>query len=134
MVKILVIKFKNFKKSRCLSVSSPELIKRFQIRFISKIFSGWALFWGGGGGYSSKFHTGRIWPRANLLPFYIHVPFLTVKVPLLLPSIHNWYPFHIPSLELCIPFNCYKCTCLFTKEYTKPECFLYSSIAIKCIC
>ena len=129
MVKILVIKLKNFKKSRYLSVSSPELIKSFQIRIISKIFSGWALFRGGtlAGG-------GRLLPRSNLLPFYIHVPFLTEKVPLLSPSICNWYPFHIPSLELCIPFNCYKCTCLFTKEYTKPECFLYSSIAIKCIC
>ena len=23
-----------------------------------------------------------------------------------IPSIEKWYPFHIPSLELCIPFNC----------------------------
>ena len=22
----------------------------------------------------------------------------------------SWYPFHIPSLELCFPFNCCKCT------------------------
>ena len=25
-------------------------------------------------------------------------------------SIDKWYPFHIPCLELCSPFNCCKCT------------------------
>ena len=44
---------------------------------------------GGGGGYSTKFYTGRLCLRSSPLPFYIHVPFLTEKVPLLLPSIHN---------------------------------------------
>ena len=40
-------------------------------------------------------------------------PILTGKVP---PSytyywqIEKWYLFHIPNLELCTPFNCYKCT------------------------
>ena len=24
-------------------------------------------------------------------------------------SIDKWYPFHIPSLEICFPFNCCKC-------------------------
>ena len=67
MVKILVIKFKNFKKSRCLSVSSPELIKCFQIRFISKIFTGWALFLGGGGGDSTKFYYGEVLPEVQPL-------------------------------------------------------------------
>ena len=27
-----------------------------------------------------------------------------------IPSIDKWYPFHIPCLKLCIPFNCCKCT------------------------
>ena len=27
-----------------------------------------------------------------------------------IPSIDKWYPFHIPSLELCISFKCCKCT------------------------
>ena len=27
-----------------------------------------------------------------------------------LPSIGKWYHFHVPSLELCILFNCCKCT------------------------
>ena len=43
--------------------------------------------------------------RSNPLPLYI--PFLTEKVaPFCIPSIDKWYPCHIPSLELCIPFNC----------------------------
>ena len=47
-------------------------------------------------------------PRSNILPFYI--PFFTKKVPLSHPAIDKWYPFHIHCLELCIPFNCCKCT------------------------
>ena len=27
-----------------------------------------------------------------------------------IPSIDKWYPFHIPCSELCIPFDCCKCT------------------------
>ena len=30
--------------------------------------------------------------------------------PFRIPSIDKWYLFHIPCLELCIPFNCRKCT------------------------
>ena len=43
------------------------------------------------------------------LPFYI--PFLTEKV-FHMPTIANWYPFYIPRLELCIAFNCCKCSLL----------------------
>ena len=31
------------------------------------------------------------------------------RYPFRIPSIHKWYLFHI-CLELCIPFNCFKCT------------------------
>ena len=27
-----------------------------------------------------------------------------------MPSIDKWHPFHITSLQLCIPFNFYNCT------------------------
>ena len=39
-------------------------------------------------------------------------PFFTKKVPLMhtFYKIDKWYPFHILCLELCIPFNCCKCT------------------------
>ena len=30
--------------------------------------------------------------------------------PFRIPSIDKWYLFHIPCLDLCIPFNCCKCT------------------------
>ena len=46
----------------------------------------------------------------------IHYPFINhfsrkrhpFRIPR--PSIDKWYAFHIPCLELCIPFNCCKCT------------------------
>ena len=48
-------------------------------------------------------------PRSNPLPFCI--PFFTKTVPLsCTSSIDKWCPFHIPCLELCIPFTCCKCT------------------------
>ena len=34
----------------------------------------------------------------------------TTKVPLRIPSIDKWCPFHIPCVELCIPFDCCKFT------------------------
>ena len=39
-----------------------------------------------------------------------------------IPSIHKWYPFHIPSLELCIPFTAVSALS-FKFEYIKTECF-----------
>ena len=41
---------------------------------------------------------------------------VTEKVLFHIPSIdkcHKWYPFHIPCLERCIPFNCCKCTVIW---------------------
>ena len=62
--------------------------------------------------------------RYNPLPFYI--PFLIKKkYPFRsIPSIDKWYPLHIPSLELCTPFNCCKCTFFMTWINLKPERFL----------
>ena len=56
---------------------------------------------GGGRGTQQMFIQGDSAPRSNPIPFYI--PFFTKKVPRI-PSIDKWYPFHIPCLELCIPF------------------------------
>ena len=47
-------------------------------------------------------------PRSSPLPFYI--PFFTKRYPSRIPSIDKWCPCHIPCLELCIRFNCCKCT------------------------
>ena len=40
----------------------------------------------------------------------------------------QWYPFHIPSLELCIPLNCCKCTVfkIRTNHKTRPFAHLFS--------
>ena len=52
-----------------------------------------------GGRYSTKFYGGRLPPP----PFVVRQ-----KKYLRIPSIDKWYPFHIPSLEFCIPFSCCK--------------------------
>ena len=63
------------------------------------------LYAGGGGGVvSQKKLTGRLCPGVQPLT-------LTQKrYHFCIPHIEKWYPFHIPTLELCIPFNCCKCT------------------------
>ena len=52
-----------------------------------------------------RFMQGGSASRSHPLPYYI--PLSTEKVPLFYTfySIAKWYPFHIPRLELCIPFN-----------------------------
>ena len=44
----------------------------------------------------------------TLHPFIYHLSRTTYPFRIL--SINKWYPFHRPCLELCIPFNCFKCT------------------------
>ena len=50
-------------------------------------------------------------PRFNLWYLFIY-HFSRKSYPFCIPSIDKWYPFHmnILCLELCIPFNCCKCT------------------------
>ena len=72
------------------------------------------------GGYSTKFYTGEALSEVQPLTliYTVHdrkgIPFI--------PSIHKWYPFHIPSLELCIPFTAVSALS-FKFEYIKTECF-----------
>ena len=42
-------------------------------------------------------------PRSS--PLLSYIPFLTERVPFCIPSNDKWYPFHIPSLEICIPLT-----------------------------
>ena len=60
--------------------------------------------------YSTKFYTERLPPEVQ--PLTLLYTFLTAKVPLSYTFYQQlkWYPFHIPIIELCIPFNCCKCT------------------------
>ena len=71
-------------------------------------------------------------PRSNPLPFYI--PFLTEKVPLQYTFYWHWYPFHNPSLELCILLNCCKCTVfkIWINHKTRPFTLLFSQLWYIC--
>ena len=55
----------------------------------------------------------RFRPVPNLLPFAYHFWQNTI--------IYKQYPFHIPSLELCSPFNCSKCAVFKIWIITKTE-------------
>ena len=70
--------------------------------------------WGGGGGLlvaaQQSFILGGSAPRFNLLPL-LNTIFNRKGTPTFcIPFIDKWDPFHSPSLELNISFNCYKCT------------------------
>ena len=48
-------------------------------------------------------------PRSNPFNTLLYTIFHEKGTSFVIPSIDRWYPFHIPCLELCIPFNCCKC-------------------------
>ena len=54
------------------------------------------------GGYSRKFYTGKLRSKVQTLTLLYRLPFLR--------DIDKWYPFHIATDELSIPFNCCKFT------------------------
>ena len=57
----------------------------------------------------NKFYTGRLRPEVQ--PRTLYTIFHGKGIPFVhLLLIDKWYPFHIPCLELCIPFNCCNCT------------------------
>ena len=73
-------------------------------------------------GDSTNFYVGRLRPRSNRLSFiYLSdrkgTPFAYLLY------IDKWYPFHLPLLELCIPFNSCKCTVLKIWINHKPRTF-----------
>ena len=74
---------------------------------LSSVATAWVktLIMPGGGGYSTSFIRGGFISGSYPLPSYI--PFLDRKgsTPFV-SSTDKWYPFHIPSLELCIPRFC----------------------------
>ena len=61
-------------------------------------------------GNQQSFIRGGIALRSNFLPFYIRFLAEKLRYPFRILCIDKWYPFQIPSLELCIPFNSCKCT------------------------
>ena len=82
-----------------------------------------------GGWWDQQSFNGKT-PLRVPTPFINH--FSQKRYPLRIPSIDKWCPFHMPSLEHTIPFNCCKCTDFY--EYiTKPRSFLDFFTAIKCV-
>ena len=64
---------------------------------------------GGGGATQQIFILGGSTQRSNLLPL-LDTIFHEKGTPFIYLLLTNsWYPFHIPHLELCIPFNSCKC-------------------------
>ena len=47
-------------------------------------------------------------PPRSPTPYLLHTIFDSKRSPFRIPPIDQWDPFHIPSIELCIPFNCCK--------------------------
>lgn len=73
-------------------------------------------------------------PRSNHFPL-IHY-FLQKRHPFRIPSKEDWYPLHIPSLQLCISFNCCNCTAfkIWTNPKTRTERLLDLFTTIEYIC
>ena len=78
------------------------------------------------------FISGEHASRSNPLSFYVQ--FFTKKNLFRIPSIDKLYPFHVPCLELCISFNCCKCTAFWIGINRKNRTFSQVYKAIKFIC
>ena len=63
----------------------------------------------GEGGGGVNIFTERLRSEVQPVTLFAYF-FFTKKVPFCVPSIDKYYSFHIPCLELCIPFYCCKCT------------------------
>ena len=109
---------------------------------LRSLFQGHVTCWnftltvpGWGGGYSTKLDTGRLSKVQLHTPY---VPFSQKRhpfhiLPFRIPSIDKWYPFLIPCLELCIPFNCCKRTVFYIGISHKNVTFSRHLKAIKFI-
>ena len=88
----------------------------------------------GGGGTQQIFILGGSTQRSNLLPL-LDTIFHEKGTPFIYLLLTNsWYPFHIPHLELCIPFNCCKCIVIYMGVNKKNRMFsrLYKAIIFIC--
>ena len=86
----------------------------------------------GGGGTQRIFVRGGSARGPTSYPFTYH--FWRKRYPFCIPSIDKWYPFNTPCLELCISFNCCKCTVFWIEINHKNRTFslLYKATKIFC--
>ena len=77
---------------------------------------------------------GEALPEVQPLNPFIFYHFSRKRYPFCIPSIDKWYPYHIPCLELCIPFTCCKCTVFLIGITHKNKTFSRRFKAIKSIC
>ena len=68
--------------------------------------------------------------KSNPLPF--DISFFTKKVPLSYSFylLQIWFHFHIPCLELCIPFDCCKSQLVSSNNYLQMYCFFFTQKSI----
>ena len=64
----------------------------------------------GGGVLNNCLYINREAPPRGPIPYPSIYNLSRKRYPFGIHSIDKWYPFHIPCLELCIPFNCCKRT------------------------
>ena len=74
------------------------LLKRWGVLYFPVYFDR-ILSLGGWWGLLNKISYGRLRPFNSVYHFWWK------RYPFLAPFIHKWYPFHIPSLEQCIPLT-----------------------------
>ena len=89
----------------------------------------------GGGGYSTNVYTRRLRPEVQ--PLTLLYTIFMKKVPLFVyVLLTNGTPFHTPSLELCIPFNCCKSARLSNRNQSQKLNLTFSRLykALKFIC
>ena len=61
--------------------------------------------------FFQQFSTQQMFIRPEIQPLTLFTyHFSRKRYPFRIPSTDKWYSFHIPCLELCIPFNFCKCT------------------------
>ena len=76
------------------------------LREIRPVLAWWLFFYPWGGECSTNVYTSPVVQPVTLL----YTIFLQKRFPFRILSIDKWYPFHMSCLELCIPFDCRKCT------------------------
>ena len=87
------------KKEKAVKITNATLVKYYANWLKNPRTQPQGRGMGGGGGYSTKFYTGRV--RHVVQPFTsFYISFLTEKV----PPTGKWYAFHIPN-NRCIPLT-----------------------------